>query len=501
MSLYIGIRFDLIQLFMDKKRRYKCSKVRDKQPLIRSLKTFSSQYRYLYCDNEFIDFNEEPVSLYFSDEYDNSLNMIYSNEDLKVNIRDYNFICDAVDSLFGIGKTQWKEDLKKEIFEYGGKDFNYFLDERFESNAREIINNYISNSKVYTYLKNYVSFYNSGVYDANKRDKITIKPISLKESIEKRLSFLLKAKKLYEETVNQIKDNYEDIDNEINEWMKNKNFDSDALDKDNTSYFHPIDDSEQSYTLHMIERKKSGIYDEDILNDLHDWVDNLKEIKKDFKKTLKTFSYSFDLKFNFESMEDFRLFEIPELEETFCYELLEDLREEIVELKETKVNCKNLLEEFLKLSKEQLDEYDFNWLKEQLELWENELNKSKYTHKLDEIEKYILNTITSKEIIKKFKELILYSRKISLDKRVDLNYFIKQLDEALDMDYFEDEDFNVEEHFKKCQDALLLKDDYQISDIDFLIDLELVKDERDYICLEKEYNKLQEEKIDLENPF
>lgn len=495
---------------MNEKRRYKKSKVRDKQPLVRSLKTFSNQYKYIYCENEYIDFNEEPVSLHFSDEYINDFYLFISNDDLIVNLKDYSLICEAIDDMFGIGETDWKEELKKEILECGGEDLNYFLNDNYEFKAKEIILRYSTNKKIYTYIKNYVSFFNSGVYGSTKRDKLSIKPIIFSASIEKRLDFLLKAKKLYLRINDEIQSKHDMYEDEIYDWMKNPNFDIEALHKDNDSYFHPIDDSTQSDTLYMIERKKGTMYNKDTMENVHNWDSNIGNEINHMIKELDNFSKVFNIKVDFKKLRDFENFEIPRFEDTYCWDLLDNLRTELIEFKESKEEFKKTYKEFLDFSKKQLEEYDIEWLKEQLQSWEHQLYNSKYFHKVEDIEKYIINAFYENEdLINKFKELIHISRRILLEE-VDFYNLISQLDEILDMDYFEEDEENYiekltdDEIFYRWQTInleLQKKDDYQLSDINYLIQKKLVKSEDEYNKIKKRasiyWNKLIEDDINI----
>lgn len=501
---------------MNEIRRYKKSKVRDKQPFIRSLKTFSNQYKYIYCEDEFIDFNEGPACLHFSDDYNNEFNNIFSRDDLIVDLKNYKLICEAIDEMFGIGQTNWKEDLKKEIFDCGGKDFNYFLDDRFEYKAKKIISEYSSNKKIYTYIRNYVSFYNSGVYGSIKRDTISIKPISYKDSIEKKLNFLLKAKKLYlriNDEIESIHDMYED---EVNEWLKNPNFDYDALDVANNSYFHPIDDSTQSDTLHMIERKNKTMYSEDTMHNIQNWKDNIDSTINHMIKELDHFSKAFNIRVDFKKLKDFENFELPRFEETYCWDLIDDLRTELIDLKEYKEEFENDYNEFFVFLKKELkDNYYLDWLEEQIELWYKELINSKYTHKISELEKNIKESLKDidlgnkeKKVIEKINTLFNSSRKILLDKRVNIDDVILQLDDILEKDYFEEDKEELEltdkEIYQKYYDikiSLDKKDDYQISDVDYIIQLGLVKNEEEYISIQQKgsviWNKMIEEDVNL----
>jgi hypothetical protein len=501
---------------MNEIRRYKKSRVRNKQPLIRSLKTFSSQYKYIYFENELIDFNEEPVFLHFSDEFNNNLYNVFSRDDLIVDLKNYKLICEAIDEMFGIGQTDWKKDLKKEIYDCGGEDFNYFLDDRFEYKAKQIISEYSSNKKIYTYIKNYVSFYNSGVYGSAKRDVISIKPISYKDSIEKKLDFLLKAKKLYLRINDEIESMHDIYEDEVNEWLKNPNFDYDALDVANNSYFHPIDDSTQSDTLHMIERKNKTMYSEDTMHNIQNWKDNIDSTINHMIKELDHFSKAFNIRVDFKKLKDFENFELPRFEETYCWDLIDDLRTELIDLKEYKEEFENdYIEFFAFLKKELKDNYYLDWLEEQIELWYKELFNSKYTHKISELEKNIKESLKDielgnkeKKVIEKINTLFNSSRKVLLDKRVNIDDVILQLDDILEKDYFEKDKEKTEltdrEIFQKCYDikmALDKKNNYLISDVDYVIQLGLVKNEEEFISIQQKgsivWNKMIEEDINL----
>lgn len=466
-------------LIMNEKRRYKTTKVRDKQPIIRALNTFSKQYKYIYAKKIEVDLNCEHLELNYSDEEFNSEYKIYSDRDSKKYLRKYDHICKAIDSLFEIGPTEWKDSLKKEISEYKTGEINFFLSDSFENSARYIISKHSSNKKIYNYIKNYVKYSHSGIYQLNKSKKLKIKPIDTLESFHKRLEFLQVAKELYQNTLQEIEGEYKQLENTLEEWRKNPNYDPDALREDNDSYFHPIDDSEQSDTIWMIEKKKSGLYDEDTLQQLHQWQQNILDKKEQLKKKLKPLEYAFDIRFDFETMKDFNHFYIEEFRDSLIFEIAAEFKEELEYLLEKTGEYADIRQSFVDLYIHYQGEYSYNeWAKNQIRDLEKCLFHSKYKHKLREVTKDIKKGLLSDELKNSFDQL--YDLGLRLldfgeDKVDDIKNMIRELNiilEQKEIDY----EYLAENYEKILQE----KDDYQISDMDWLIENGYIEDEVDW---------------------
>jgi len=467
---------------MEEKRRYKHTKVRDKQPIIRSLNTFSKQYKYIYAEEIEVDLDREPINLYYKDEEDKDLHKIYSSVDSEIDLQNYHLICEAVDSLFGIGATEWKEDLKKEIYQYGSDNMNYFLSDKFEESAKHIISQFSPNPKIYNYIKNYVKYSHSGIYQLNKSKRLKVKPIDTFESFDKRLAYLEVAKELYRNTIKEIQDTYNQIEKTLEEWRKNPNFDSSIIDKNNDSLLHPIDDSEQSDTLAMIEREKTGIYDENTLKEYQDWKKNISDRKKVLEKKLKPLEYAFDFHFNFEPMENFSHFRIEEFKDSKIFEAADEFQEELQQLIDNSEKYANARREFLNQVKQHEDEYTYkNWIKERLSEWEGLLFRSLYTHKLNEVTNTIKEGLSSDDVknsFRQFHDLGMRLLNFEQDKIDDIRDMIQELDTILEQE--EQEEINYEYLAENYEEIIAEKEDYQISDMDWLIENGYIEDETDW---------------------
>jgi len=465
---------------MEEERRYKHTKVRDKQPIIRSLNTFSKQYKYIYAEEMEIDLDREPINLYYKDEEDKGLHKIYSSIDSEIDLQNYNLICKAVDSLFGIGPTEWKENLKKEIYQYGYDNVNYFLSDDFEKEAKDIISQFSVNPKIYNYIKNYVKYSHSGIYQLNKSKRLRINPIDTIESFDKRLAYLKVAKELYINTIKEIQVEYNQIEKTLERWRKNPNFDSSLMDKNNDSVFHPIDDSEQNDTIETIERKKTGMYDEDTLQQYQKWKKNISDRKKELEKQLKPLEYAFDFHFNFEPMENFSHFNIEEFKDSKIFEAADEFQKELQQLIDNSEKYGNQRQEFLYLVKQHEDEYTNNWITDELLEWEGLLSHSKYMHELKEVTKSIKEGLLSDEVKSSFDQLydlVLRLLDFGEDKVDDIQNMIWELDTILEQKEEEIDYEFLAENYKKI---LKEKDDYKISDMDWLIEHGYIEDESDW---------------------
>lgn len=467
---------------MNKNRRYKHTKVRDKQPIIRSLNTFSKQYKYIYAEEIEVDLNLKPLNLYYKDdEVVNDLSKIYSRIDSEIDLQNYHLICEAIDSLFGIGSTEWKEKLKKEIHPFGFDNTNYFLSDKFEDQAKYIISKYSANTKIYNYIKNYIKYSHSGIYQLSKTKRLKVKPIDTIESFEKRLKYLNAAKGLYLKTLQEIKEEYDQLQKILQAWEENPDFDSDALKKDNTSYFHPIDDSEQSDTLSMIQRKESGLYDEETLEKLHHWDENVLRLKKKLEEKLKPLKYTFDIHFDFETMKDFQHFYIEDFRETKIFKIAEEFQEELKHLLENAEQYTIARQEFFDLVEQDEDDDTYEWVKEMLLEWEGFLFNSRYTHKLRETTYAIIEGLLSSKVKDSFDQLSKLGMGLlnfEQDKTDDIQNMIEELNTILE--YEDEEEIDYEFLAEQCKEALDEKDDYKISDLDYLIECGLVRNEEEW---------------------
>ncbi len=467
---------------MKKKRQYKHTKVRDKQSIIRSLSTFSKQYEYIYAEEIELDLNLKPMNLYYMDiVVDEKLYKIYSRIDSEIDLQDYDLMCKAIDSLFGIGPTEWKEGIKKDIgrFQMSNK-INSFLSNTHEENVKYIISEHSSNKKIYNYIKNYVKYYRCGIYELKKSKKLKVKPIITFESFEKRLDYLTSAKEIYLDVFKEIKAEYNELNDTLEEWKKHPSFDIDAMRKDNDSYFHPIDDSQQGKTLYMIEREKSGLYNEETLEKIHGWEKDVLRLKKRLDEKLEPLEHAFNIDFtiDFETMANFNDFSTFNFENSAIYMIAKDFRNELQYLTEIPEKYKSVIQEFLSLAK--VYEEHYKWIKKQIQTWEGLSDPIfPYKHKLRqsiyEI-KEVLSSYKVKASFKKLTELVLMKKSLKKEKLDDIGKMIKKLNSILECE----EEKDYESLAAECIEVLDEKPDYYMPDFDYLIECGLIEDEDEW---------------------
>ena len=433
------------------------------------------------CSSLDIDFNKEPISLYYSDDHNRYLTNIFSEYDAFNDLKRFQLIKEAVIELFGIGETQWKTDLINDIKQYGEEHINYFLDDRFEDEARKIISKHSTNTKIYKYLKNYVLYARSGIYRIEDKSKNKINSIIYSELIEERFQYIESAKKEIETIINEIYNDYIEIEKEISKWKEYQGFDSEALKIDNSSYFHPIDDSDQYETLHMIARREHGIYSEETLEKIYNWNENIKDKLHKLENNLK-YMFNIDISEVFNGKTNYQDFSAQLILQSGLNELVQDFSNEISIHIKNEEKLHEIENELLEIAEKYIkdnDEYEYDWFIDEINNYKKIWKKSKYTHKLREIENEILDSITSHKVKNVFNKYIDYSKKIILDKRINLKDVYLKLEELK----YEEVNCEIDYDFlyQQCLAELENKNDYKISDVDYLINAGLIESEDEWI--------------------
>ena len=166
-------------------RRYSRTNVRDKRSLVRSLNSFTKQYKYAFIEKvrlnekkeiEFgklmgLSFSQESKKVLGEIKYESG--MIYSANVALNDLSSYQLIFNAIDNLVSINtKSAYKEALKAILKRYTENNISTMLDE----NNEDIVIQDISDSfecsityakRIYQQLKNRIRFAYVGLYSVN----------------------------------------------------------------------------------------------------------------------------------------------------------------------------------------------------------------------------------------------------------------------------------------------------------------------------------------------
>ncbi len=280
-------------------KRYKTTSIRDKRSIVRALKTFSKQYKYIFCDDLTVDLNSEPVSYYYKDmtnEYFKN-NVVYSKIEAGIDIKNTELILDIIDNLISLNrKEDLKEKLKEAVLERDRDGSNSFLlhQDLSLNQIESLVDNEKFAKRILSQIENRVIFRRTGVYSLNNENSsiksrilFTI-PTNQIEILIKELEHIIDMLHLFEEDAidaTEIKNEYEELKDLIAQDKNNFGFDlADIPNENNTSLYHPID--EQSYdesgnesqlTIQQVYQNRYGIYKEVLYSNYEKTSDEYEE--------------------------------------------------------------------------------------------------------------------------------------------------------------------------------------------------------------------------------
>lgn len=280
-------------------KRYKTTSIRDKRSIVRALNTFSKQYEYIFCDDMTVDLNCEPINYYYKDntsEYFKN-NVVYSKIEAKIDIKNTELILETIDNLISLNrKKDIKEKLKETVLERDNNGSNSFLiHQDISLNQIEyIVDNKKFAKRILSQIKNRVMFRRTGVYSLNNENSsiksrilFTI-PTNQIEILIKELAYIIDMLHLFEEdTINitEIKNEYEELKNLIDQDKNNSGFDlADIPNENNTSLYHPIDEqyynesgNESQLTIQQVYQNRNGMYKEELYSNYENISDEYEE--------------------------------------------------------------------------------------------------------------------------------------------------------------------------------------------------------------------------------
>ncbi len=276
-----------------KTRKYTSTEVRDKRSIVRTLNTFSKQYKLICCDSMNIDLNIEPmIFFYMDDESEHYENIIYAEDLAFIELKDTELILEVIDNLVSINrKEELKESLKNFIEEFDSNGKNKF----FKKNDNEteifysegIIQTKAFAKRVYVQIKNRIKFSRAQIYNSKdtassvKNRMVYPIPTNTLEILIKKLEYIKneldlfseeKMKKIDTMKINII--NLSDVKQKMAREKSNINYQEGVMSPNNSSEFHPVDEQEfndsgvdSSMTTSMLLQKTEGLYSKELYAD------------------------------------------------------------------------------------------------------------------------------------------------------------------------------------------------------------------------------------------
>jgi len=269
-------------------RRYSRTTVRDKRSLIRSLNSFTKQYKYASIEK--VHLNKEQqiefgrlMGLSFSQEsyktlgIDSESGLIYSEEIANNDLTNSNLIFEEIDNLISINtKYKYKEVLKNILTQYSDKNISTMFDEINEKDVIEAIqNNFICSiiyaKKVYNQLKNRIRYKYVGLYSVNnavtkKINTLTPKFLTSLDILKSEIEYLTKREYLFYDDVLQTLRIRMNINNEWDRCFSEKNI-TEKIEKyfeisiyeegfDDDIYFEAVEFLKYRYYQYISENSK-----------------------------------------------------------------------------------------------------------------------------------------------------------------------------------------------------------------------------------------------------
>lgn len=314
----------------DKTQRYHMTSCRDKRSIVRALNNFSNQYDFIYCGKNEVNLAIESFELNYGNKYDdfafgltsgnlsekerndiqhkliNNKNIIFSNNEAKIDLCNTQLILEAIDNLISINRQEHLKDTLKSVVEskeMNGKN-SFFHNEDIALHSINVALNTGEEEeysdafikKLFSQIKNRVKFRRSGVYATNdsasnvvSQKLISIIPTSHIEIIQKQLDFLLQNIDILSiDTKNDFMEAcaiYE-TDN------LHPDFDLSYTDFDrNSTFFHPINEYDDepdlkecakysNMPLPLLYRNRDGLYNEEKWNLYHKYEDYEQDVNE-----------------------------------------------------------------------------------------------------------------------------------------------------------------------------------------------------------------------------
>jgi len=165
-------------------RRYGRTTVRDKRSLVRSLNSFTKQYKCVYIDKVYLNEKGQiefgrAIGLSFSQDSQKKLGieedrgLIYKEDIAYNDLSSYELILEAIDNLISINRRDdYKKALKAILNEYSKDGVSFMFKERYENLINLKIQQFFECSdayakKIYNQLKNRIKYRYTGVYSKN----------------------------------------------------------------------------------------------------------------------------------------------------------------------------------------------------------------------------------------------------------------------------------------------------------------------------------------------
>ena len=205
-------------------RRYSRTNVRDKRSLVRSLNSFTKQYKCVFIERVRLNEKKEIefgnlMGLSFSQDSQKKLGeikfgsgLIYSADDALDNLSTYELIENTIDNMVSINTVyKYKKALKVILDEYSEQGVSTMLDESNEEHVIQKISDGFNCSilyakKIYQQLKNRIKYANAGLYSVN--DEATNKVnvlipnfITPYDELKSDIHYILKRKWLFNDSV------------------------------------------------------------------------------------------------------------------------------------------------------------------------------------------------------------------------------------------------------------------------------------------------------------
>jgi len=270
-------------------RRYSRTSVRDKRSLVRSLDSFTKQYRYAFIekvklnDKQEIEFGKL-MGLSFSQESKKRIgavgygsNMIYSADVALNDLSTKETIANAIDNMISINqKYHYKEALKAILDEYSEQGVSTIFEQSNEENVIQQISERFECSmqyakRIYQQLKNRVKYAYVGLYSVNEESTNRINVllphyITPYDELKSKINFILKREWLFGDAIlNELRtrlakikkdriDAYwqEHQEQDIQEKIE-EHFGIDILDTDDDTYYDAVEYLKATYLSEMYE--------------------------------------------------------------------------------------------------------------------------------------------------------------------------------------------------------------------------------------------------------
>jgi len=270
-------------------RRYSRTSVRDKRSLVRSLDSFTKQYKYAFIEKVTLNDKQEIefgrlMGLSFSQESQKKIgevgygsNMIYSTDIALNDLSTKEPIANAIDNMISINTIyRYKKALKEILEEYSEQGISVIFDETNEVHVIQKISDSFKCSmqyakRIYQQLKNRVKYAYVGLYSVNDEatNKINVllpNYITSLYELKNKINFILKREWLFGDAIlNELRTRLAEIKKEeINAyWQEHQEqdivekmeeyFGIDILDTDDDIYYDAVEFLKFTYLNEMYE--------------------------------------------------------------------------------------------------------------------------------------------------------------------------------------------------------------------------------------------------------